>query len=186
VIQGSITWIRNDFWGISLYLFNTALTGIVHFEQQGSGRAASFLDAQVSFISGFTVQAGQVTLSACQGFGTFNYIESGASAYCLIQGGNYYQANFTFTGGIQAQFSGVLVDVGTFINTFTNSSGTPTIVSDSASIPATINGPNTLILTAQSHHMRYVPVNATDWTVHFGVVPTTVGQALDLIAKKIT
>ena len=181
IIQGSITWIRNDIYAISLYLFNVAMNGIVNFQQQGAGRSASFFDASVSFISGFTVQAGQVTLSACQGYGSFEYLDSGSSVYCLIQSGDYYAANFIFSGGIQAQFSGILADVGMSIATYTTGSGTPNIVTDSSSIPPSITGPGILSFTSQSNYINYNPATSSDWTRNFGTVPSLVSQALDLI-----
>ena len=183
VIQGNITWIRNDIYGISLYLFNVAMNGLINFQQQGAGRSGSFLDASISFISGFTVQAGQVTLSACQGYGKFTYLDSGSNIYCLFQGGNYYESSFNFSGGIQVQFSGILSDVGDSIITYTTASGTPNIVTDSSSIPLIVSGPYTLTLTSQANHINYPPTYSSNWTSQFGVVPSTVGQALDLIGQ---
>jgi hypothetical protein len=45
-----------------------------------------------------------------------------------------------------------------------------------------VSGPYTLTLTSQANHINYPPTYPSNWTSNFGVVPSTVGQALDLIS----
>lgn len=170
-ITGNVTWIRNDVYAISFYWINTVCSGVLDFEQQGSGQAGCFLYCYDSFLSGLTSQVGQVSLISTNTYGTFTFKDAGSAAYLLVQGGNQFNAAWTINGGVYVEFSGGYSDTGYTIAGVTTGSGTPAIHSDSSSIPpvGSITGAYTLSFISQGNY-----VNANYTPTYYTAVSTDV------------
>lgn len=180
----TFTWVRNDSSEISLALFNSGAFGLIDFEQQGAGVPATFFfgyGAQFAAAGGLTIQAGEAILQgAGLVSGTFNFKDSG-SAFLLMSGGiDFFNTTMQLYGGVTAELAGDIADTGYTIEGTTTGSGTPTILSDSGSIPAAsaITGNFSFIPTSLAIHEGYTPANAGDWSP----VPDNVASALDTLA----
>jgi len=159
VFLDNITWVRNDATEISLALNNSNTFSGLDFEQQGSGVAATFLfifGANAGLFGTSTIQAGE-TIAQSAGIlnGTITYKDSG-SAYFISSGGtDLYSLNLQLNGGITTYLIGNIADYGYSITGTTTGSGTPYIITDSSSVPASISGSYNIQRTSFSQWMDF-------------------------------
>ena len=166
ILEGNVTWVRNDASEISLYYISVQASGVLDFEQNGSGVSGCFFYAYDSFLSGLTSQVGQVSLNNTSCDGIFNFKDAGSAAFFQASGGNQFNAAWTFNGGVYAEFAGVFADTGYTITGVTTGSGTPTIATDCSSIPPTLSGAYSTVFISQAEYINsnYTPVNYTPTT----------------------
>lgn len=183
---GTFTWVRNDATEINLLINNSSFFGTLDFEQQGAGTGATLFLAfggNAVLSGGIIIEAGE-TIFQSTGLlaGTFNYKDSGSSFLLLSGGIDLFNLTLQLHGGVTAELSGDIADTGYTISGTTTGSGTPTIKSDSGSIPApvSITGAYTLVLTSNAFHEGYVPTTSGNWSPS----PSDVGDALDQLAAR--
>lgn len=181
---GAFTWVRNDTSHISFRYNNTAFFGGLDFEQQGSGVIGSVISGMggASFLNGATIEAVSASFDGMgTTFGTINYKDSGSS-FLSISGGTDMSATIQLHGGITAKFAGLIADFGYAITGSTTGSGTPSIQSDSGSLPplASITGSSTLTFSSLAPYVQYSPAISGNWSP----APSVVSSALDQLAAR--
>jgi len=179
-LTGTFTWVRNDTSAISLICSDVLFASGCDFEQQGAGAATSFIYAANGFIGPLTVQAGTIYILGAAMEGAIDIKDAGSGAFAIITASDLYLTTFTLNGGLTFEVSGCIADSGYTILGVTTGSGTPTIISDSGSLPppGSITGAFTLQLTSQAPYVHYSPAVPGNWSVP----PTQVAQALDELA----
>jgi len=180
VFDGLVTWNRNDYTQIELMLDNAGFSYGLNYGNAGAG-GAFFAALDSVFIGGtFQCPSGAVFVSPTMYAGSLTFLDAGMYAYYEFLGG-YLGGPLTLSGGAYAYFSGVQADVpyGYTLTTVAGASGTPIIQTDASSIPTTISGPHSLILTTQASNVNFQVSDATKWA---SPSPTTTDEAINRIA----
>lgn len=105
--------------------------------------------------------------------------------YMIFLGG-INELPMTFNGNQNVYFAGFIQDTvnGSPSLTFnTTSNGTPTVLTDSMGLNCPISGSRTVTYLDEAHYCGYTPSNSAAWNSKYGTVPSTVGQALDLLVS---
>lgn len=177
--NAGITWIRNDASSMNLTLQDVTVESLITFEQQGSGNAV--FNIRGGTISGATIQARTAYFTSVQNLtGQLNFLDVGNIGDYIMIGCDLIFTTITLNGGSAIQLSGCISDSGYGINCNTTGSGSPVIYSDAGSLPPTINGTNTLLLTTEANYINYSPAVPGNWSP----APVLVSAALDQLAAR--
>lgn len=183
IFLGGPTWIRNDGTQIGVSMIDCETFSGPTLKQTGTG-GGLFVTLNNSETSNaeFLTPSGFIA-NGCTFLGTTTFDDPVVtSSYIQISSG-YIGGAFSVSGGVVTYLGGVIADVpfGYTLTAVTTANGTPTFQTDSGSIPSSITGTPTLYLASQSKYEAYTPAISGNWTVQ----PTTVQEALDMIAAKI-
>jgi len=179
---GAFTWSRNDATDMSATFSQVAFGGATTLKQAGSGGLALEV-YNSSFDAATEIQAptfGSIFYSTeFNAATTFDDVTS--AAYYEFLGG-YMGAPISIAGGPFIYFSGIQADVpfGYTLTMVTTGNGSPTLQTDSGSVPPTITGTPTLILTSYAQHESYTPAVPGNWSP----APGQVAAALDQLAAR--
>lgn len=183
IFIGAFSWIRNDF-----SVFGATFNGCQFFngptlQQTGTGTASVTGYNSVFVNLNLLVPKAGSFFTGCTFLGATTFGDADNSAYYEIMGG-YTSSAITVSGGAEAYFSGVMVDLpfGASLTGVTTAKGIPLFQSDSGSMPPTITGTYTLNLTSYAQYGGYTPLTSARWA---NPQPTTIKEALDRIAAVV-
>lgn len=183
IFIGAFTWIRNDFSLIGVTFNNCQFFSGPVIKQTGTGSAA-ITGANCVFVNLNCVlpKTGSF-FNNCTFLGNTVFGDADSSAYYELMGG-YSSSVMSFSGGVEAYFSGLMIDApfGATLTGTTTANGTPVFQTDSGSVPSSISGSYTLNLTAHSQYESYTPADTSKWV---NPQPTTIKQAIDRIAAVV-
>lgn len=176
----NLTWIRNDISEIGVTFNNCQFFNGPTVKQQGSGSLT---------VSGYNSLFVNMTIlspnfgsffTSCTFYGTTTFEDVNTIPYYQFMGG-YIGGPISFSGGPYVYFSGIQADVpfGYTLTAITTANGTPIFQTDASSIPPTITGSPTLVLTSYCQNESYTPTTSANWA---SPAPSTVQQALDRIS----
>lgn len=168
-----------------LALDNVTVTG--NFAFKGRTPTIDYLEMYNCYIFGTTdLDACQNSSNTCtyQGATTLSSINGGSDSQftsCLFLGGVTITSTATYTNVEQLSASSITGGA----LTITDAASLITLTSDSASYPVyseiTVTGTPTITLLNDAYGTLYTPATPANW----GTVPTTIQQALDLIAAHL-
>lgn len=183
IFIGAVTWIRNDFSLIGVTFNNCQFFNGPIIKQTGTGSASITASNCVFVNMNCQLPRTGSYFMNCTFLGNTVFGDADSSAYYEVMGG-YSSSPMSFFGGIQAYFSGIMIDApfGATLTGTTTANGTPIFQTDDASVPDLIAGNYSLILTAHSQYINYTPSDSTKWA---NPQPTTITQAINRIAAVV-
>lgn len=174
--NSTFTWTRNDTTAFTPLFTRCVFNGAVAVRQSGAGVLNVFFYYCTNTASINLLAIGGGINIFSQRLSSSLVIEDGTTLARII--GCTLTSSLTVNGNCVVSMSGNLLNGATFTST-TTGSGTPTFITDSSSIPASISGSFNSTYTSNANHTKYTPTTSSDWSS----IPTLVLSALDGLAS---
>lgn len=180
----TLTWVKNDFWGLDVTFINTQFFSGPLIQQNGTGNSFAVAYQSLFIGSEWRITGGGVFYN-CNFYGstTFDSIPSTFAPYIQMQG-CYNLGAMSFSGAVNPiYFSGFIQDTvfGASLTFNTTGDGTPAIEFDSAGLPPTITGSPSMTFLSFAQWTSYTPADSSKWSGN----PITVKEAIDRLAAVV-